>query len=424
MAKLVLFWGEKSDLSFSWRMVGGQEKDSSQLPSDHIDRYQIESHDLLKADLSCLAEMAEMSGTRGVTLVLSSTDITAAQVEVPNKAQRLLRKAVPYMLEDEVATSVDDLFFAFADKQKNKKLAVRAIERDYLENLIEEFQQAEIRLNEILTDIDLIAAPEEGIKLVVSPSHCLSIDSEESRWHCHPDDYSWLIQKQINAADEDEELPIAIPLEIYSEEPVDQFVHQLPVGRFASESHHVADIYEWMLEQKNTSVNLLQAEYEPKKENSKFKGFLLKVATVAGFMLITHLFYQGANIYTLSEKKEQLDKQKLTLYKQAFPGAKKVRNPEKSMKVYVNSLGSSSGEGDFLSLLSSSSQQLTDLSKIYPTNISYDGTRNELRLDVIASDLTVLDQYAESLKSNGHKVEKSPETQRGEGYSSRLTIVK
>jgi len=419
MTNLVLFWGEKASLSFTWKLVSNQESDPSE--NSLIDGYQLESHELLKADLSGLADIAEQ---KTVTLVLSSVDVLAAQVEVPNKAQRLLRKVVPYMLEDEVAASVDDLFFAFADKQKNNNLSVRAIERNYLEQLIEICSKAEIRLNQIVIDIDLIEPPEEGIKLVISASQCLSVDSDNKRWHCHPDDYSWLIQKQISETEDDEELPIAMALDIYSEEPVDIFVHKLPVGRFASESHHIADIYEWMLEQKSPAINLLQAEYEPKKESSKVKGFLLKVATVAGFMLLTHLFYQGANIYTLAEKKEQLDKQKITLYKQAFPGVKKIRNPEKSMKVYVNSLGSSSGENDFLSLLSSASQQLTDLTKIYPTNISYDHTRSELRLDVIASDLTVLDQYAESLRSNGHQVEKSSETQRGDGYSSRLTIVK
>jgi len=418
MTKLVLFWGEKNDLSFTWKLAGNQENKS--LDNPLIDSYQIESSELLKADLSCLAEMV---GTDGVSLVLSAIDITAAQVEVPNKALRLLRKAVPYMLEDEIATSVDDLFFAFADKPQKNSLSVRAIERDYLDSLIEVFSSAEIRLNEILVDIDLIKPPEEGIKLVVDSSLCLSVDSKNSRWHCHPDDYSWLIQKQISGS-EDEELPVAMPLEIYSENPVDVFVHQLPVGRFASESHHVADICEWMLEQNNSAINLLQAEYEPKKESSKLRSFLTKVATIVGFTLLAHLFYQGTNIYTLAEKKEQLDKQKITLYKQAFPEAKKIRNPEKSMKVYVNSLGSSSGDSDFLSLLSSTSQQLKDLTKIYPTNISYDHTRGELRLDVIASDLTVLDQYAESLRANGHQVEKSSETQRGEGYSSRLTIVK
>ncbi len=421
MAKLVIFWGEKNQQLFSWRLSGNQKNDPSK-SSDHLlENYQLESKEILKADLACMADMAQYNS---VILVLSSTDVVTAQVEVPNKAQRLLRKAIPYMLEDEIATSVDDFFFAFSERDTNNILPVRAIERNYLESLLELFHSAEIHLSEILIDIDLLSPPEEGIKLIINGSQCLTVDDKNKRWHCHPEDFSWLIQKQINLDDIDEELPVAIPMDIYSEQATDELIHQLPVGRFAPVHHPLADIFEFMLEQEQKGINLLQAEYERKKENSKLTGFLLKVASIVGFVLMTHLIYQGFNIYTLSEKKQQLDVQKITLYKQAFPATKRIRNPEKSMRTYIKNLGSSSGEGDFLSLLTSSSHLLTDLSKIYPTNINYDNTRSELRIDVIASDLVVLDQYAQALTASGHKVEKSSETKRGDGYSSRLIIRK
>jgi len=421
MTKLVLFWGEKDDQLFHWRLTHSQKNDPSKTSDLLAQNYQLESKEILKADLACLADMAQ---TSSVTLVLSSIDIATAQVEVPNKAQRLLRKAIPYMLEDEFATSVDDLFFAFSERNANNLLPVRAIERNYLESLLELFRSAEINLSEIVVDIDLLSPPQEGIKLTVSDSQCLVVDDKNERWHCHPDDFSWLIQKQISLDDTDEALPVAISMDIYSEQPSDKFIHRLPVGRFAPEHHQQDDLLEFMITQEQKSINLLQAEYEPKKENAKLTSFLLKVASIAGFVLITHLVYQGINIYSLSKQKQQLDTQKITLYKQAFPGTKRIRNPEKSMRTYIKGLGSSSGDGDFLSLLTSSSEMLTDLSKIYPTNINYDNTRSELRLDVIASDLVILDQYALALTASGHQVEKSSETKRGDGYSSRLIIRK
>lgn len=419
MSKLTLFWGEKDDLSFTWLLNGNQNNDQSNSSLNQLETYQLESHEILKADLSCIADMAE---SKMVTLVLSSTDVVAAQVEVPNKNIRLLRKAVPYMLEDEVAISVNELFFAFADKIPDNQLSVRAIDRTYLESIIDHFKSAEIKLFEILTDIDLILPPEEGLKLIVSDTTCLSVDQDNKRWHCHPDDFSWLIQKQISSDDTEDELPVAIPLDIYSKQEMDVFIHQLPIGRFAVQSHQLDDISEFLLQENAPGINLLQAEYEVKKESSQLSGFLSKVAMIAGFVLLTHLVYQGVNIYSLSEKKGQLDAQKYTLYKQAFPGKRKVSNPYKAMKGDAKLLGSSGDGGGFLSLLSSASNELTDINKVRPTNISYENIRGELRMDVIASDLVVLDQYADALRKNGHTVEKSSETQRGDGYSSRLTI--
>jgi len=426
MAKLILFWGEKEDLTFTWRLDSQQANDANRQTNSTdqesvMQGYQLQSDEILKSDLVCLADMAE---THSVSLILSCKDVMSTQVEVPNKAQRLLRKAVPYMLEDEVINPVDELFFAFADKSKDALLPIRVIERQYLQQLIDMFNQSEIKLSEILVDLDLIALPEEGMKVLVSESQCLTVGADNKRWHCHPDDFSWLIQKQINSDDVDEDLPVAIPLDIYSQEATDRFEHQLPVGRFATQSIQLDDPFDFLIKQGGKTVNLLQAEFEPKKENSEITQFLFKVASIIGFVLVTHLIYQGVNIYSLSEQKSQLIAQQTTLYKQAFPRVKKVRNPFNEMRAKVKLLGGSTSGGDFLSLLSSSSQHLTDLTKIYPTNISFDQSRNELRMDVIASDLVTLDQFADALKKTGHQVEKSSETQRGDGYSSRLTIKK
>jgi general secretion pathway protein L len=434
MAKLTLFWGNKKNASFTWHFCSEQKKSNS-IDGELSQSYQLENHEILKADLVCIADMAK---GHEVDLVVSSIDVGSAQVLVPNKAQKVLRKAVPYMLEDELATSVDNLFFAFTDKTKDNLLNVRAIEKEYLEFIIESFKAAEIKLTSVSVDIDHIKVPQEGLKLVIQESEVLVIDSSNNRWQCHQDDFTWLIQKQLdskkdksktnkneeNKDEDDSDLSIAIPLKIISSEATDEFEHQLPVGRFAVDSENVADHYEYILNQSASEINLLQAEYEVQKENSQLNQFLIKVATVAGFVLLTHLIYQGVNIVALSEQVTQLEKQKTTLYKQAFPNSKNVRNPEKSMKIYFKNIGSSSGDSDFLSLLNSSSEKLTDLSQVYPTNISYDKSKSELRLDVIASDLIVLDQYAEALKASGHQVERSSETQRGEGYSSRLVIIK
>ena len=107
MAKLILFWGEKGEELFSWRLSGSQKNDSAESSEHLLENYQLESKEILKADLACMADMAQ---SNSVILVLSSIDVATAQVEVPKKAQRLLRKAVPYILEDEIAASVDDLF--------------------------------------------------------------------------------------------------------------------------------------------------------------------------------------------------------------------------------------------------------------------------------------------------------------------------
>ncbi len=417
MTNLTLFWGSKEERSFSWR------RSEIQQPDLLNPNFLLEHQDILKDDLACIADMAE---SHQVTLVLSSVDVLITQVEMPNKAQRVLRKVIPFMLEDDVANSVNEMFFAFSTVNKNTLLSVRAIERSYLDSLIDVFKQAEISLNKIIIDIDLIkniqSDCQQEIKVIINNERCLIIDSKNNRWQCHKDDFIWMLEKQINLFDTDEALPVAIPLVIYTNNMIDKILHQLPVGRFATEVIQQEDILELLLQNQAAGINLLQAEYEVKKENSKQYDLIKKMLTMAALLFVTFIFYQSVLIYTASKKIEQLAEQKHTLYSQAFPNKKKSKRPFKNMKSFVSSLGSSNKQTDFLSFLDGISLYLTDSKKIKPTNISYENIRNELKMDVIASDLDVLDQYVQTLKSKGFQVDKSSETQRGDGYSSRLII--
>lgn len=442
MTDLLIFWGDSEQVTLTWKIDNSNSVDLSGVDSSSDEKfnasYHLESEEILKADLSCLADMAQ---SKKVSLVLPSQDIVSAELEIPNRNPKLMRKAIPFMMEDEVATSVDSLFYAYKDLGKNKPVSVRGIERDYLESLISQFESAEIKLEQVLLEQDLILVPEEGFSILLEETNCSVVTHKGQVWNCYPEDFSWLIQKCLVEYDENnsdspdeqssENLAIAISLNIYSSltgtKTESEFLRQLPVGRFAVKSHAIKSKQDLLTETFSSAsiVNLRQDEYEPKKEKSELGLFLFKLGSVAATLFVAFILFQSIKIYTLSEQKAQLDTRKMTLYKQAFPNRKKPSTPAravKNMRDYMKSIGSSSESSGFLKILESSSQSLTDLSKVYPTNISYDITRNELRFDLIASSLVELDKFADALKSSGHQVERSSETQRGDGFSSRLTI--
>lgn len=444
MKDLLIFWGDSEQVTLTWKLEGADNIDLSDTnlnKEENIsESYELKSEEILKADLSCLADMAEF---KKVSLILSSQDIVSAELEIPNRNPKLMRKAIPFMMEDEVATSVASLFYAYKEFGKDKLVSVRGVETDYLESLLSQFESAEIKLEQILLEQDLILTPEDGYSVLLEESNCSIINTKGNVWTCHPDDFSWLIQKQLSedmnsnadtssnsdSQDEsnDEMLAIAISLNIFSSLDTSEFIKELPIGRFATNITTIESKQTLLAKTfSNASViNLMQDKYEPKKEKSELGLFLTKVSSIAAALFIAFIVFQTSKIITLGEQKEQLDTRKMALYKQAFPTRKTPSSPAravKNMRAYMKSIGSSSDSAGFLKILESSGQSLTDLSKVYPTNISYDIARNELRFDLIASSLVDLDKFADSLKSSGHQVERSSETQRGAGFSSRLTI--
>ena len=93
--------------------LGSQAQDEiSWLIFNTLEQEIIASGALANAEqLSALTEKAQ---TRVVKVFVPGCDVLLKQLTVPTKSSKAMRSAVPYMLEDELAQDVDDLFFAYA----------------------------------------------------------------------------------------------------------------------------------------------------------------------------------------------------------------------------------------------------------------------------------------------------------------------
>ena len=414
MNKLTIFWGDKNQKHFSWHF-SGNENESIAVP-------QLESREILKDDLICLADMAVSSK---VEVVLCANDVHFAQVSVPGKAHRHMRKAIPFMLEEHVAESVDELFIAIGGRN-NEKIAVRAVARNYLQSIVEKFKSAEIKLDKVMVDLDCVVREEEGILAVLNSEKVLIASNQKENWQCDVDDFSWLIQKQINAEENEGDLPIAIPLSIVSdnEDNAKLFEQNLPAGRFAPAIELCEDIDDFLSAHSAAAINLLQAEFEPKSENSAIKKMLTKVAIGLAFILGVHLTHQGSQWFALAAKADVLEQEKEALWKQAFPGRKMPKSANRQVQSALKSLSAGGGNSAFLTMLDEVTALISNPNDLYPTNVSYDVARNELRIDLIGNEYATLNAYRDSLVKSGFQVDMNSATQRGEGYSSRFIIKK
>jgi general secretion pathway protein L len=416
MNNLSIFWGDKNSDSFSWHIDPSVASESIAVPL-------IESRVLLKADLAAMADMASQFNVR---LILDSRDVHLNSVAMPNKAQRHLRKAVPFMIEEQLAEPVDKTFIAVGARMSNGSIPVRALNLAYFSDIMQQFSDADIKLKSVVTEIDLLDQPEEGYQLVLQADKILVKNAAGYHWYCDSDDFAWLVQKEIAETTEEDEMPIAIPMQVISdsEDRFRLFESTLPVGRFAPQLQLEVSIIEFLHSAKTGATNLMQGEFEPKAERSPYAALIVKLGTLAALLLFAFIAYQGTQWFTLEQQKQILGKQRAALWKQAFPGRRVPSNPDKALSSYLKTISGGDGQTSFLSMLDSTSSKIADLDKLYPTNISYDASRNELRIDVIAKDLSVLNQYRDRLRESGHQVEMSSATQRGDGYSSRLIVRK
>lgn len=423
MNKLSIFWEAKTSPYLRWYLTDDNKVVEDLTAETGLQEQaisQLESHQLLKSDLELLTNMAK---GKKVELILNGYDVHLDQVELPTTAKRHISKAVPYLIEEFVAEPIDDFFIAQGEKNKQQQIPVRAIRREYLQSILQAFKKAEIQLKAVYLELDLLAIPQQGFTAVIKDDALLVIQDDQISWQCDRQEFSWLIEKKLQAMDE--ELPVAIPLQIITEqqnEITEDFINQLPTGRFATEITQVKSVEQWVLESKNKPINLLQGEFAVKSENSRLKNLLTQVASIAAVVLVAFLLYQASQWFSLHQQYQKLSAQKAVLWKQAFPGEKYPRNSDRVLASRMKQLAGANQQNAFLAMLSSVSSQIEDLQKLYPTNISYDAIDGEIRLDLIAKELEGLNQYKEKLKQAGFDTEGGSATQRGDGYASRLTV--
>ena len=67
------------------------------------------------AQASELEQLTEKARNREIITFVPTSDLSLKSLHVPSKSAKAMRLAVPYMLEDELAQDVEELFFAYSE---------------------------------------------------------------------------------------------------------------------------------------------------------------------------------------------------------------------------------------------------------------------------------------------------------------------
>ena len=148
--QLVIRLGSVPQQSISWLVWAAQQQEV------------IASGELSGAEE--LPELAQRLGQRPVIALVPAADVQLKQVALPAKPNRQLMQALPYMLEEEQAEDIEQLFLATAacelhDGQYQQQVAI--CRRDKLEQWLSWLQSAGFSVSRMLPDALLL--PEQQL---------------------------------------------------------------------------------------------------------------------------------------------------------------------------------------------------------------------------------------------------------------------
>jgi len=367
------------------------------------------------SDANQLTQLTEKSLRREVVTFVPCSDVALKSLNVPAKSQRAIRLAVPYMLEDELAQDVEQLFFAYADiktANSEENCFVGVIEHEQMQQWITWLANAEIDCKKMLPDAlsmpkhdDAWTAVQLGEQVLLSQGSWQAMTLDSNVWCLLAK--SWQQQETPPTIYSYSELPIIEP-----ELAFEQQAEELPLALLAQNAE-------------KQKFNLLQGEYQVKKQGSPIVKTWAWAAGIAVFALFMNLFVKSVTLFQINDQQAQIEQEIIQVYKKAFPKTKRVRvaTIRSQLKSKLKDIGSSNSEERFLSMLDKLVPAFSQVPQLKPDSIKFDGKRNELRMQATANDYQHFEKFKTLLEANQLSVSQGAQNNQGDVISGSFSIT-
>lgn len=328
------------------------------------------------ASAHALGELRERAGGRPVVILVPGSDLIFRRVSLPGKYSRQAAAALPYLLEEQIASDVDELHLVVLGHEGHD-VDLMAVDKEKMQTWLGWLEAAGLKSQQLLPDV-------------------LALPQAADGWSALQLGKEWLLRQgpcQGIVADE----PLLAMLLAVEAEPVTIHSHT-PVPPIPTANWQAADPELPMLllakGALNCQANLLQGPYRPQTEYSRYWLQWRKVAVVAGLLLLVALTQRGVHLYQLAEQDKALKAEIRQVYTRIFPGETRIVNVRSQMAQHLKLLGQTPQDGVLL-LLTELAPTFAEVPGLKPQVLRFDAARGELRLQVTAPGFTEIERFRE-----------------------------
>lgn len=323
-----------------------------------------------------LGELQERAGGRPVVTLVPGSDLIFRRVSLPGKYSRQSAAALPYLLEEQIASDVEALHLVVLGHQGNE-VDLMAVDKAKMQAWLDWLQQAGLKTLQLLPDVLTLPLVAEG-------------------WSALQLGEEWLLRQGPRQGIVAEESLLALLLATQAEPPT---IHtHTPPPAMAGANWQPADPELPMLLLAKGAMacqaNLLQGKYRPQTEYARYWLQWRKVAVVAGLLLLVALTQRGVHLYQLAEQDKALKAEIRQVYTRIFPGESRIVNVRSQMAQHLKLLGQAPQDGVLL-LLTELAPVFAEVPGLKPEVMRFDAARGELRLQVTAPGFTEIERFRE-----------------------------
>ena len=339
-----------------------------------------------------LSEILTEAASSRLVLILPAASVVLHKVSIVAKSRAQIAAALPYALEDELASDIEQMHFAYRTLDRSGNQLVAVVERDLVQ-----------RLHALVTG--------HHFESVLLLPQILTVPWQPDSWSLFVQREQALLRKDLSdgyAMD-----VVAMPelltteKELYRQQHDGEGAPELNIYNFSpdqeveggsllgSDSEALAVMARYWLDNPDTEINLFQGEYQIVRPMRDLLRQWSMAAGIAVIALVIYLMNVAVDNYLLARERDGLEASMQSLYETIF-NEKPAGNPADSMRKKLVSLGSESGDGNnFISVILLSGREFLADSQTSITRLRYTG--NDMEVDLETSSIEQLEKLQQKL---------------------------
>ncbi len=370
---------------------------------------------------------AAASGCR-IIVIVPATELLLMSTTVPSRNRQKILSAVPYILEEQLASDVEQLHFVIDTPDAAGQVTTLVVEHQKMKSWLNLLRMHGVEPHAIVADLCCLPQSDMAQWTLLLEGDTVLVSTGINQGFAVDRDNLLLIlrsalQAQEGAADRPQQLRL-ITAGSDDEEPLIEAPGEFDL--VISREDGIEDTLLLLaqgLDEKRT-LNLLQGQYSRRDQMGK----LLRPWRATAVMLALLMLLSGgttvADYFRLNDEKAALKGHIEQTYLATCPGAKRIVNPEAQMKQCLKKLrggGGGNGGDELLVMLSSVGDALKATAGLQLQRLSY--RNGQLDIALAISDIQGLDKLKQRIiRDAALQVEILSATSRNSRIEARLQL--
>jgi len=335
-----------------------------------------------------------------VSGILAGEQVLLTSITVPSKPTRQIIQVVPYLAEEQLASDVEDCFFAIG-KRTGDELSIAVVDRAWFEGILDSLKAVNLSPLVMAVETDLLGLPDQS---------AIYIDDERAHL---------LLSARKGLSTEIDQLSQLVTLtspELTETVSVVRFVDDHPKVELVLDEIATLDTLnlvhesqpgsclEYMASRINSSsLDMLQGPYAVRKKQNGSGSWLKTVVwATLGVLLFQFCLMLAEGIY-INNQAEALATESEKLYRSVYPRDKNISNMRRRWNGHLGQVNPSAKTG-FMGLLSQAAAPIR-ANGLEIQNINYNESRGDLVFQLEAQRSEQLMLYVERLSDQGMDAE-------------------